>query len=116
MRRIAMNKIKEVLRLKYLNQLSNRQISKLRGISKSGVTNYCRHFEKSGLSIEEAIKLDDQTLQAHLYPEQTIPQLSSTRPHPDWNYIHNELKKKGITRLLLWQEYARAKRQSALGV
>jgi len=26
-------------------------------------------------------------------------------PEPDWEYIHGEMKKKGVTRQLLWQEY-----------
>ena len=39
MRRIAMSKIKEVLRLKFLNQLSNRQIKTIAGVSSNSVAN-----------------------------------------------------------------------------
>lgn len=97
--------IKEVLRLKYINKLSNREIETLRGVSKSGVGNYCKQFEASGLSIKEALELDEESLQARLYPEEALSRTSTDKPHPDWDYIHQELKKKGITRLLLWQEY-----------
>ena len=30
------------------------------------------------------------------------------RPLPDWSYIHGQLKRKGVTRQLLWKEYADA--------
>ena len=30
---------------------------------------------------------------------------------PEWSVIHQELKRKGMTRQLLWEEYCRASRQ-----
>ena len=30
---------------------------------------------------------------------------SASRPMPDWEYVHRELRKKGVTKILLWQEY-----------
>jgi len=43
-------------------------------------------------------------LEAALFPvvAPTIPQKC---PAPDWAYIHSELKRKGVTLMLLWQEY-----------
>ena len=32
-------------------------------------------------------------------------QAKRTRPLPDFNYVHMELKKKGVTLLQLWAEY-----------
>jgi len=40
-------------------------------------------------------------LDKHLYG----PPVPKQRPQPDCNYIHQELKKKGVTLELLWQEY-----------
>lgn len=42
MRRISMGKIKEVLRLKYLNLLSNRQTQTITGVSRNSVDNQCK--------------------------------------------------------------------------
>ena len=39
-----MSKIKEVLRLKLLNQLSNRQIQTITGVSRNSVANYVNSF------------------------------------------------------------------------
>ena len=30
------------------------------------------------------------------------------RPLPDWAYIHKELRRKSVTKMLLWEEYKRA--------
>ena len=100
-----MRKTKEVLRLKYLSDLSNRNIEKLGVASKSAVSNISTHFEKSGLTIDEALEMEDEKLSALLFPELKQYQPKTAKPHPDWNYIHSELSKKGMTRLLLWQEY-----------
>ena len=33
---------------------------------------------------------------------------SPARPVPDWAVVHRELRRKGVTLMLLWTEYARA--------
>jgi len=105
MRRRPVNTIKEVLRLKYLGKLSNRKIELLGLASRSAISNYTARFKKSKLTIEEALQMEDEALVVLFYPELKQNQQKSSKPHPDWNYIHNELKKKGMTRQLLWEEY-----------
>lgn len=100
-----MSKTKEVLRLKYLGDLSNRNIEHLGIASKSAVSNITTHFEKSSLTIDEALQMEDKKLSALLFPELKQYQPKTSKPHPDWNTIHYELSKKGMTRLLLWEEY-----------
>jgi len=101
-----MSVIKEVLRLKLSAKLSNRQIQNLGIASRSNVSNILTRFHQSGLGIEEALALEETQLQALLFPEQSsLPLRRNPRPHPDWNEVHQELSKKGVTRLLLWQEY-----------
>lgn len=107
---MPMNVVKEVLRLKYIAQLSNRNIQTLGIASKSGVSNFTSRFEKSGLNIHRALSMDDSELSAILFPElrQYMKPSYHRKPHPDWNYVHSELKKKGVTRQLLWEEYKQA--------
>jgi len=101
-----MSTVKEVLRLKYLAHLSNRNIELLGISSKSGVSNFTSRFEKSGLDIHHALAMDDSLLSSVLFPElKQYLKPSTTKPHPDWNTVHTELKKKGVTRQLLWEEY-----------
>ncbi|MBD3756419.1 MAG: IS21 family transposase, partial [Gammaproteobacteria bacterium] len=103
-----MSTIKEVLRLKCLGQLSNRKIETLGIASKSAISNYTSRFKRSGLDIHAALAMEDGALSEMLYPELgTKPpeKPDKMRPHPNWGYIHSELKKKGMTRQLLWEEY-----------
>jgi len=55
--------------------------------------------------------LDDARLERLLYPPATPS--SVQRPLPDWSYIHQEMKRKGVTLFLLWQEY-KAQHQDGL--
>jgi transposase len=48
--------------------------------------------------------MDDAQLEQLLYPAPPAP-FASVRPLPDCDYIHSELRKKGVTLSLLWQEY-----------
>ena len=63
MRRIDMSKIKEVLRLKLLNQLSNRQIQTITGVSRNSVANYVNSFNEMNLSLDHTLKLEDEEVE-----------------------------------------------------
>jgi len=52
-----MSKIKEVLRLKYLNQLSNRQIQTMTGVSRASVANYIKSYAELGATLDEILVL-----------------------------------------------------------
>jgi transposase len=99
-----MRKIKEVLRLKFDNQLSKRQIAQSCSIAHSTVSEYLRRFRQATLSWPLPENIDDNQLEQLLFPH---PQIGSPhrRPQPDWAYIHQELRRKGVTLMLLWQEY-----------
>ena len=100
-----MSNIKEVLRLKYLNQLSNRQIQAMTGVSRNSVANYIKSYTEIGSTLEEVLTLSDADLtQLFISNKPLTTKKSSDIIHPDWNEIHEELSKKGMTRRLLWEE------------
>ena len=104
--RSSMRKIREVLRQKWTLGLSVRQISISVGLSRPAVSNYLRRAEQSGLSWPLPADLDDAQLERRLFPP---PRPSNVaRPEPDWVWAHRELKRKGVTRMLLWDEYKAA--------
>ena len=104
--RSSMRKIREVLRQKWTLGLSVRQIATSVGLSRPAVSNYLRRAEESGLSWPLPADLDDAQLEQRLFPP---PRPSNeARPEPDWVWVHRELKRKGVTRLLLWDEYKAA--------
>ncbi len=102
--RLSMRKIKEVLRLKWLNQLSDRKIAQSCNISRPAVVNYIERAEQAGLSWPLPDTLTVVELERLLYPAQK-PRSASDLVWPDWSLIRQELQKKNVTLFLLWQEY-----------
>jgi transposase len=104
--RIAMRKIREVLRLALGEELSRRQVSAASGVPLTTVNDYLRRAASAGLKWPLRGDVDDAGLEALLYP----PVVASvvTRPVPDWERVHKELRRKGVTLQLLWLEYREA--------
>ena len=102
--RLTMRKIREVFRLKFDCQLSNRKIAKSCHIARSTVGEYLFRFQQATLSWPLPREMDDDELEHRLYPAPTVP-AANLRPLPDFNDIHCELRRKGVTLNLLWQEY-----------
>ncbi|WP_339755131.1 IS21 family transposase [uncultured Marinobacter sp.] len=103
-KRVAMRKIREVLRLRLAAGLSIRQISASTKVSTGSIQKQLSKAEELGLSWPLPDKLDDSQLALLFYPA------ADTRPSsrfqlPDWATMHQELKRKGMTKQLLWEEY-----------
>ncbi|GEM_PF-1639420 len=104
---LSMRKIREILRLKHECHLSNRAIGRSLRISHSTVAECLRRVRKAGLGWPLPEGLDDDRLSALLYPPPPAP---STRvlPEPNWAHVDQELRHKGVTLQLLWEEYHKA--------
>ena len=102
--RLSMRKIKEVLRLKYEAGLSNRAIAKSCGICHKTVKEYLTRARASGLSWPLADDLSDKDLEALLFPGD--PGSAGKVQMPDMAWVSRELKRKGVTRYLLWREFS----------
>ncbi len=104
MEKLSMRKIKEVLRLKFELDLPVRQISKSTQVSRPTVTDYLRRFAVSGLPWPLPAALADADIDARLFPPKpSLP--DALRPAPDWAWVNREMRRKGVTLFLLWQEY-----------
>ncbi|MBI4334209.1 MAG: IS21 family transposase [Chloroflexi bacterium] len=99
-----MRQVKEILRLKHVSGLSNRQIARSLGICHTTVNELTYRLDAAGLSWPLPTELDEGSLEAMLYPGQPKKDLGS-RPTPDMEKIHRELRRKGVTLQLLWIEY-----------
>ena len=102
--RLPVRKIREVIRLHQEAQLSNRAIARVCNVSNSTVGEYLKRAEKVNLEWPLPEELSDEDLYNSLFPEKRKPD-KSVRPLPDWENIHGELGKRGVTLTLLWQEY-----------
>ncbi len=96
-----MRKIRDVLRLRAAGQ-SQRTIALSINIGQSTVGDYLSRARRAGISWPCA--LDDGALERAMYPPRpAIP--TRARAVPDWPSVHRELKRKGVTLFLLWEEY-----------
>ncbi len=104
--RLSTMKIKDVLRLKFDVGLSHRQIGISLGISHSTVAGYLRRAARAGLGwpVPEAWSETDLEQALFVQPHRVAGHAPARVP-PDWPDIHQQLKRKGVTLLLLWQEY-----------
>ena len=97
-----MRKIKDVLRLKLDAQLSHRQIAAALGISKAAVTKYLGLAAAAGLDWAAVQGVDEGTLERRLL---AAPERPRDHVQPDYGRLHLELRRKGMTLMLLWEEH-----------
>lgn len=103
--RLSMRKIREILRLA-AQGVSVRQIGLSVGSPPSTAGDCLARAKAAGLCWPLPDEWDDAALELRLYPP-ARPSAES-RPPLDCAAIHKELRRKGVTRLLLWQEYKSA--------
>jgi len=99
-----MRKIIEVLRLKFEARLSHERIAAATRISKGAVTKYLRRALEAGITWPLSAQMDEAQLEALLF-RHAAP-LIERHATPDFARVHQELKRKGVTLMLLWEEYA----------
>ena len=101
-----MRKIREILRLCRGEGLSHRKAAASVKASPATVSDTLGRAKVAGVGWPLPEGLDDAQLEALLYPP---PALSGEpRAVPDWDRVHRELRRKGVTLQLLWQEYKEA--------
>ena len=103
-KRLTMRKIREILRLRFDCKLTYGEIATSCGIGRTTVSDYLNRFEASPLGWPLPSDIDDTQLEQRLFPSAQI-NYSTKRARLDWQYIHGELRRKGVTLMLLWQEY-----------
>jgi len=101
-----MRKIRDVLRYRHSAGLSLEAIAGALNISKGVVAKYLRLATVAGLTWPIPDALDDAALEKLLYRQSAARE--PTFAEPDYALVHQELKKKGVTLTLLWEEYRQA--------
>lgn len=103
---LAMLAIKEILRLKYEAHLSQRQIAQSLQLSVGVVSKYLRRARQQQITWPLPAEWTTADLLQRLGGPEKSPALAPTTP--DFAQLHQELQRKGVTRQLLWEEYALA--------
>lgn len=108
-----MHQIRRIIELQ-LQGRSIREASRLTGLSRNTVRDYLRRMSASGTTWTELLNMDDESLSDLAYVP-AIEKSGAGRLADDrhvylesrMEYFCGELKKRGVTRQLLWEEYRR---------
>ena len=103
--RVTMRRIRETLRLHLQAKLSYTEVGRALKISKSVVGKYVSLARAADVDWDRVHSLSDEELEARLF-RPAVPR-SSHQLAPDFALVHQELKRAGVTLMLLWEEYAR---------
>ena len=102
--RLSMRQVRAVLRLTWACGLRDRKLAQSLRVSRPTVAEYVRRAQAAGLSWPLPDPLDAAVLARRLCARAAhTPE--AKRPLPDWGPVHRELKRKGVTLVLVWQEY-----------
>ena len=99
-----MRKLRDILRLRLQAELSLREVHRSLRISLGAVQGITHKAEELKLVWADVQALDDRQLADLFYPSADT-RVSSSFQVPDWSEVHQELKRKGVTKHLLWEEY-----------
>jgi transposase len=101
--RLPMRKIREILRLKWILERSNRETARSLGISAGAVSQTVVRAKQRGLDWVAVCGMNDEQLDTLLYGAKLVP--GAQRPLPDPSWMHRELRRTGVTLELLHLEY-----------
>ncbi|PHR95661.1 MAG: hypothetical protein COA68_16945 [Oceanobacter sp.] len=97
-----MSKISDVLRLKFESKLSHRDISSCLKIGPATVSGILTRFRNAGLTWPLPDELSEAVLEQNLFLAKAC---STKKALPDFSLMHKEIKLRGMTKILSWQEY-----------
>lgn len=103
-----MTNYREILRLDGLG-LNKSQIAASCGCSRTTVIQVLRQAQEHLITYEAAQNLSDRELSQKLYPAQNGKIVFKM---PDYEYVHKELQRQGVTLKMLWLEYCEECRNS----
>lgn len=83
--------------------MSRNSIASTRHISRNSVSDVFHTADAKGISYADIANLTDQEVYRLFYPDKHA--VEDMYRDPDYEYIHKELKKVGVTLKLLWNEY-----------
>ncbi len=87
---------------------SAREITRVLGVARSTVQENLKRAEAAGLRWPLPGELTDDALERQLFARAGVQPGARRRPEPSWADLAVELKKPGVTLMVLWEEYRAA--------
>ena len=101
--KLGMEKVREILRLRELG-ISKQAIADSCGVTRHTVRDYLAKAEAEGISHAKSVELRDSEL-ASLFGKRKGGRPVKAAGKLDFGRMNEELRRKGVTKLLLYQEY-----------
>jgi transposase len=103
-KQIEMRKVKKIFKL-YAEGVSKRQISSRLGLSRNTVTKYIAFFQRFKLTSYEVSEMTVEEIHKLFKTDQKSKSLQLRTLEQYFPYFDKELRKTGVTKQLLWEEY-----------
>ena len=97
-------RIKQIIRL-FDQGETIKAIRRSCGVSRNSIRFYLRRLKELGISFSEALEMDNPLLQEKIFSHIQEESLRQELLHSKAEFFAQELKRKGVTRQLLWEEY-----------
>jgi transposase len=101
--KLSMRKIRDVLRYRHNTELSLDAIARALNVSRGVLAKYVKLAGEAKLGWPLPDELDDAALEKRLFQQPAAR--APTFTEPDYAHVHQELKRKAVTLILLWEEY-----------
>ncbi len=101
-----MRRIRRVLELHFSARISARLIAREVGVGRSTVQDYVARATGADLGWPLPSDMSDATLEELLFPKQVAAKPGVRRhPEPHWPTLAREMKRPGVSLMILWEEY-----------
>ena len=105
--RVSMRRVREILRLKYEVGATDRAIARSVGVARSTARLCLDRVAAAGLTWPLPATVTDGALEALLFARSGAQIGLRRKAEPDWVAVHRELRRPGVTLMLLWEEHRR---------
>jgi transposase len=103
-RELTMRQLRYMLRLHH-DGVSAREIGRTLGVARSTIQDNLRRAQASGIGWPVPAELTDDILEQRLFARGGTKAGLRRRSEPDWGTLARELKRPGVSLMVLWEEY-----------
>lgn len=102
-KRLTMRRIHRLMMLRFGAGASTRAIARELGIGHSTVREYLARIAAAGITWPLPAEMTDAELEGRLFVNGGVQSGARYRAEPDWAAVARELKRPGVTLMILWE-------------